>query len=144
MEIVEEKEEERATVGDVSHEAFTQWALHVVGVKRDSIELSSLPPPYGRGFIVTNNIGANKTVLTIPQHAFINSQTLVGHPVSLTSHSLMLLNVCNLHFFLLYFMQLEPFIEAHREDLEIREEDIVSFILLYERFINVRSSCKEL
>ncbi len=95
---------------------YRAWA-EASGIRLFSeIEVANLPEPFGRGVVAKEDVPAGRVVMTIP-----TSVLLSVHTIEDPSHPL------------------HPML-ALREELELREDDIIACTLMFEKAVAVRCS----
>ena len=77
-----------------------------------NVAIEHMPAPYGRGVVARSRVPAGKPLVSVPRSSLLTLQSLVGHPV-------------------------EP-IMAHAAEMDVREDDLLAIMLLYEKHIAVR------
>lgn len=95
-----------------SYPEYIAWAQDKLGVRvHSNIVVEDMPPPYYRGVVARSRIPAGKPLVSVPLGSLLSIQTMDGHPI-------------------------ESIMEKY-EELELREDDMLALMLLFEKHIAV-------
>jgi len=97
-----------------SYPEYIAWAQKTLDVRvHSNIVVEDMPPPYYRGVVARSRIPAGKPLVSVPLGSLLSIQTMDGHPI-------------------------ESIMEKF-EDLDLREDDMLALMLLFEKHIAVRA-----
>ena len=95
-----------------SYPEYISWAQEKLGVRvHSNIVVEDMPAPYYRGVVARSRIPAGKPLVSVPLGSLLSIQTMDGHPI-------------------------ESIMEKY-EELDLREDDMLALMLLYEKHLAV-------
>ncbi len=100
-----------------SYPEYIAWAQDTLSVRvHSNIVVEEMPPPYYRGVVARSRIPAGKPLVSVPLGSLLSIQTMDGHPIESV---------------------MEKF-----EELDLREDDMLALMLLYEKHIAVSAASR--
>ena len=115
--VVQQSEIAAAVASIDAYTPYLSWAEDTLGVRTTAgLAVSTLPQPYGRGFVATGHIRKGSTLVTVPLDAVLSALALESHPVG-------------------------PIVKVLvSAGVGLVEDDVLAIMLVYEKLLGPRST----